>query len=257
MWSLGDYGELASHLEPHAEALAEASGIRPGMEVLDVAAGSGNFAVAAARRGATVTASDLTPRMVELGRARSDAEGLAIEWLEADAEGLPFPAVSFDVVASVFGAMFAPRPDLVASELFRVARPGGLVAMANYAAHGFLPSLAALLAKHGPAAPAVPLPSPFLWGDPDEIRRRFDGLASAVDVERRTVTFAFDSPEEWLPFWERTNGPQLALRSMLPDEAYRALCEDATRLARELNTAGDDRLVLDSEYVLVLARRGS
>jgi ubiquinone/menaquinone biosynthesis C-methylase UbiE len=137
MWSLGDYPRLAKVLEPHAEALARACRIRPGATVLDVAAGNGNFAVAAARRGAIVTASDLTPRMVELGRTRSAAGGWHIEWAEADAEQLPFGDASYDLVASVFGAMFAPRPHLVASQLFRVVKPGGLVAMANYGLAGF------------------------------------------------------------------------------------------------------------------------
>jgi ubiquinone/menaquinone biosynthesis C-methylase UbiE len=136
MWSLGDYPELATRLQPHAEALVQSCAIGAGMKVLDVAAGNGNFAVEAARRGGEVVASDLAPRMVELGRARSEAEGLAIEWLEADAEELPLSTDRFDVVASVFGAMFAPRPGRVAAELFGVTRLGGLVAMANYSSAG-------------------------------------------------------------------------------------------------------------------------
>ncbi len=165
MWSLGDYRELAERLEPHAEALAAACGIRPASEVLDVAAGNGNFAAAAARRGARVTACDLTPRMVALGRERSQAEGLAIQWLEADAEDLPFPDDRFEVVASVFGAMFTPQPERVAAELFRVARPGGRVAMANYADSGFLGRISELLAGYAPPRPAE-MASPFAWGDP-------------------------------------------------------------------------------------------
>ena len=136
MWSLGDYGALAVHLEPHAIELAQRSRLQAGSEVLDVAAGNGNFAIAAARLGATVVATDLTPTMVDLGRSRSGALGLAIEWREADAEQLPFPDERFDVVASVFGAMFAPHPDRVASELFRVAKRGGLVAMATTGRRG-------------------------------------------------------------------------------------------------------------------------
>jgi len=132
MWSLGDYNELAPRLEPCAIGLADACDIAPGMEVLDVAAGNGNFAIAAAGRGAHVTASDWTPRMLELGRDRTASEGLEIEWIEANAEALPFGPGRFDLVASTFGAMFAPRPDRVASELFRgrdpiaiqVGRPG-------------------------------------------------------------------------------------------------------------------------------------
>ena len=132
MRSLGDYRELARQFEPTAVALVEACGVGPGIEVLDVAAGTGNLAVAAARRGARVVASDLTPRMVELGRERSAAEGLDIEWREADAEDLPFDDGRFDVAASSFGAQFAPRPQVAAAELFRVVSSGGTVGMANW-----------------------------------------------------------------------------------------------------------------------------
>ena len=155
MWSLGDYGAVAAHLEPHAIELAQRSRIQAGSEVLDVAAGNGNFAIAAARLGATVVATDLTPAMVQMGEARSRSLGLPIEWQEADAEHLPFADERFDVVASVFGAMFAPDPERVALELFRVARRGGLVAMANYGPKGFLGRFTALLAEYGPPQPPV------------------------------------------------------------------------------------------------------
>ena len=125
MWGLGDYSALGSLLEPYARTLAVAVGVQPGMDVLDVAAGNGNFAIAAANAGAIVTATDLTPKMVELGRLRTGAANLNVEWREADAEALPFADEAFDLVASVFGAMFAPRPDRVAAELFRVVKRGG------------------------------------------------------------------------------------------------------------------------------------
>ncbi len=254
MWSLGDYSAVAERLCSCAEEVAEAADVRAGMAVLDVAAGNGNFAVAAARRGAHVTASDITPRMVELGRARSEAEGLAITWQEADAEALPFDTDRFDVVASVFGAMFAPRPERVAAELFRVARPGGLVAMANYASEGFLGRFAALIAAYAPPAPA-PLPSPFEWGEAAEVRRRFQPFASEIAVERRTLTFAFDTIEEGLAFWERTNGPLIALRSMVPTDTYRRIAAQTADLLAESNRADDGRLILDSAYLRIIARK--
>jgi SAM-dependent methyltransferase len=258
MWALGDYGEVARHLEPHAKALAAACGIRPGMAVLDVAAGNGNFSIAAARRGALVTASDLTPKMIELGRARTAEEGLPIEWIEADAEELPFPANRFDAVASVFGAMFAPRPERVAAELFRVTKPGGVVAMANYSDVGFLARLSALLVEFSSAPPGgLDLPSPFAWGDPDVLRSRFNGLASPIDLEPRTVTFVFASPEEGWEFWERTNPPLMALNRMLPPERYKEVVDRGRRLVREANAANDGRLVLDSKYLQVVARKAS
>jgi SAM-dependent methyltransferase len=256
MWGLGDYTELARLLQPHAELLAAAADIRPAMEVLDVAAGDGNFAIAAARRGARVVASDLTPKMIELGRTRTEAEGLPIEWQEADAEQLPFGDDRFDVVGSVFGAMFAPRPGLVAAELFRVARPGGQVAMANYAKAGFLGSFAALMTRFSAAPPSgLELPSPFAWGDPDEVRRRFAGMTSSLRLERRTVSFSFASVDDGWDFWERTNPPLMALKSMVPPERFHELVEQGRQLMREMNGASDGRLVLDSDYLQVVARK--
>jgi SAM-dependent methyltransferase len=254
MWSLGDYREVALYLLPHAEALVDACAIAAGMEVLDVAAGNGNFAVLAARAGGTVTATDLTPRMIQLGRARSSDENLAVEWLEADAEELPFPDGSFDVVASVFGAMFAPHPDRVAAELFRVARPGGVVAMANYGSDGFLRAMADLLGSFSPSGP-VDAPSPFLWGDADIVRDRFAGWASSIEFEERTVRFEFPTVQEGWAFWQRTNPPLIALGKMLPEDSYARVTEEGARLVRGLNSAAGARLVLDSSSLLVRAMK--
>lgn len=252
MWSLGDYADLARLLEPSAERLADFAGIRSGMDVLDVAAGNGNFAMACAARGAHVVACDLTPAMVQMGRERSTAGGFEIEWREADAEALPFGESEFDVVGSVFGAIFAPRPGLVATELFRVARRGGAVAMANYSDGGFLGRFAGLLARFS-ASPPVKLPSPFEWGDEAELRRRFDGLASSIQVEPATITFKFASVDEGLAFWERTNPPHIALRSMLqPDDDARFMGE-VRSLMEELNVDRTGGLALESPYVAVLA----
>jgi SAM-dependent methyltransferase len=254
MWSLGDYGEVSPRLEPYAIALADLCRIQAGMKVLDVAAGNGNFAVAAARRGAEVTACDLTPRMIDLGRARTEAAGLAIEWMEGDAERLPVPDARFDVVASVFGAMFAPRPDRVAAELFRASRPGGSVAMANYGWDGYLGGLAKILATYSGRVP-VDLPPPFEWGEEEAIRGRFDGLASAIDIQPGVVTMDFDSVDDAFAFFERTNGPHIALKSMQPADRY-ALFEQHTRaLMRDLNQSADGRLELQSAYLSVVARK--
>jgi ubiquinone/menaquinone biosynthesis C-methylase UbiE len=254
MWSLGDYGALAVHLEPHAIELAQRSRLQAGSEVLDVAAGNGNFAIAAARLGATVVATDLTPGMVELGRSRSDSLGLAIEWREADAEHLPFADERFDVVASVFGAMFAPDPERVASELFRVTKRGGLVAMANYAPKGFLPRFTGLMAERAPAPPPG-MHSPFEWGDTDEVHRRFKGLTSSIEIYPQALTFEFDSLDAGWDFWERTNPPMMAMLTMLDAEQTASLREDGRKLFAELNQVSGGGLTLESDYLQVLARK--
>ena len=254
MWSLGDYPLLAEVLEPHAEALADACSLSPGDSVLDVAAGNGNFAFAAARRGAVVTASDLTPRMIELGRARSAAAGTSIEWTEGDAEQLPFADATYDIAGSVFGAMFAPRPELVAAELFRVVKPRGLVAMANYSPGGFLGRLSEMMGSFS-ARPSIDLPSPFLWGDENEVSKRFAGLAASVDVIHRSLEFQSSSVERFLEFWESSNGPHNALKMILPPEGYQKVVSAWVALVNELNEAGDGGVKVSSPYVLVLARK--
>jgi len=254
MWSLGDYRQMADRLAAAAEELAEYCEIAPGMEVLDVAAGTGNFALAAARRGARVTAADLTPQMIEWGRARSAAEGVDIEWLEADAEDLPLPEDVFDVVGSTFGAMFAPRPEVGAGALFRVAKPGGLVAMANWTEDGFVGRFQQLLGRYLPPPP-VKVASPELWGNADEVRRRLASLASSVDVRPARLRLEFESVEAGRDVLERNSGPQIALRRMLDDERYRQLLDEALRLVEELNQAYDGRLVMESGYLLVRARK--
>jgi SAM-dependent methyltransferase len=255
MWSLGDYEQLAHWLEPAALTLADACDIRPGMGVLDVAAGNGNFALAAARRGATVVASDLTPHMIELGRERLTQAGMGARWVEANAEELPFETATFDVAASVFGAMFAFHPDRVASELVRVVRPGGLVAMANYSTAGFLGAMGKLLDSLRRSEGTAPA-SPFLWGDPGEVRRRFASLPVTVHTEQRTDAFTFPSLHDGWAFWERTNPPQSALKSMLPPETYAAVARRARALMADMNQATDGTLRLEWDWLLVLARKG-
>jgi ubiquinone/menaquinone biosynthesis C-methylase UbiE len=253
MWSQGDYPAVAVLLEPYARRLADACKIKAGAEVLDVAAGTGNFAIAAAQCGAKVTACDMTPHMIQLGRARTDGAGLRIEWVEGDAEELPFPDSAFDLVASVFGAMFAPQPDLVVRELFRVCRDGGSVAMANYNREGFLGGMAALLERHSSRRLAVDLPSPFDWGEEDVVRKRFGPLASRVEIERSTIVWRFESVDAALEFWERTNAPTIALRMTVESEQYAAFQKDARRLMHDLNSATGVGVELRSSYLEVLA----
>src|SRR5215218_3020089 len=150
MWGLGDYAQLSEALRPAANALADACAVSAGQEVLDVAAGDGNFALACAREGARVVASDISPGMVERGKARAEAEGYDVEWVEADAEELPFEDGRFECVGSVFGAVMAPRPDVVAQELFRVVRPGNTVGLAAWAPDGISQEMFSIGRKYAP-----------------------------------------------------------------------------------------------------------
>jgi SAM-dependent methyltransferase len=254
MWAQGDYSAVAVLLEPCSIKLADLSGIHPGIKALDLAAGTGNFALAAAERGAEVTACDLTPRMIELGRERTERSGHHVSWQEGDAEQLPFPDATFDLVATVFGAMFAPRPDRVASEMARVCRDGGLIVMANYSWPGFLGSMSKLFAEYSTPLP-FELPSPFEWGEPAVARSRLDGFASSIEIRPDTLTMSFDSVDAGLEFWERTNAPTIALRMTLPPERYAEFQRDARQLMGELNESRDGRLSLTSSYLNVLARR--
>ena len=252
MWSLGDYTRVAQRLEPYARRLADACPISEGDQVLDVAAGNGNFAVAAAERGAAVTACDTAPRMLELGRART--AGMDIAWAEGDAEELPYPDASFDVVGSVFGAMFAPRPERVARELFRVCRPGGLVAMANYSPDGFLAGTTALFGRFSTPLPFA-LPSPFEWGEPRIARERLGGFASTIEIDELELTMTFETVPAAVDFWEETNAPMVALRMRLTPEQYAACRRELGELMAAMSRPGASGIELSNSYVQVLARK--
>ncbi len=253
LWSQGDYARLAVMLEQESLQLARQC-VRPGMRVLDVAAGNGNFALEAVRLGAYVTASDITPQMVDLGRERSGAAGLEITWLEADAESLPFPDASFDLVATVFGAQFAPRPELVANEMFRVVRSSGIVAMANYGPEGFFGRLAETIGSFS-TTPAPALPSPFLWGDPDEARARLGGRALTIELEPRTLSIRFESMNDWQRGFADVNPPLKALEQLLPPSAFEDLMRRVRALVDEQNAGRNGQIVLDSSYLVVIARK--
>jgi ubiquinone/menaquinone biosynthesis C-methylase UbiE len=253
VWTLGDYRRIAEMIEPDAEALADACEIEPGMEVADVAAGTGNFAIAAARRGANVVASDITPQMVAWGAVRVVSEGLPIRWDEADAEALPYDDDRFDVVGSTFGAMFAPRPEVVARELCRIAKPGGIVAMTNWTAEGASGRLSELLTQHAPAYAGDLPPSPMRWGEPDEARRRFLEHCSSVETRTRTARFAFGSAEEAVTFFERNTGGVVALKARVPQEEYASFREEMGRQIEGALRPENGLLVLDNEYLRVLA----
>jgi SAM-dependent methyltransferase len=252
VWSGGDYDYLSRTLRPAAVALCDACAVSAGQEVLDVAAGDGNFALACAAEGASVVASDLAPGMVERGRARAAAEGYDVEWFEADAEALPFEDSRFDCVGSVFGAMIAPRPEIVAHELFRVVRPGNTVGMTAWTPAGFPPKLFALMREYVPPPPGAPLSEE--WGDEDTVRARFDGLAATLEMERRTLTWEGDSPEALGEALADGTPQDAAARAALPPERYEELRRRRVELLRSW-AGGDGPVAIEGEYLVIVARR--
>ncbi len=253
VWSKGDYPSLARLIEPAARALVDACAVSAGQEVLDVGAGTGNVAVLAAEAGALVVASDLTPRLVEHGRVRTEAEGLEVDWVEADVEALPFADASFDCVTSCFGAVFAPRPEVAAREMFRVVRPGGVVGLTSWTPESYLGRSQAIAARYQP--PPEGLPRPVEWGVEGTVEARLSGLAASIAFDRGTVPFRFRSTGAAWEFFGEVVGPQVAMRESLEPAAYEALREETLELAEAFNSARDGSVQLDFEYLLAVARR--
>jgi SAM-dependent methyltransferase len=251
LWSLGDYSQIEQFTLAASEALVEACAVSAGQEVLDVAAGTGNFALLAAAEGASVVASDLTPKLMERGQERTAAASVDVEWVAADAEELPFEDDRFDCTASVFGAMFAPRPDRVARELFRVTRPGNTVGMANWTPEGFNGRIFEMMAEFLPRPEGIP--APIEWGSEDAVRERFDGLAGSLEMERRTAPLEFGSVDEVIAFFENA-GPQVAARQALGDR-YEQTTSRFREIVAEFDQADGDAVSIQSEYLLVVARR--
>src|SRR4051795_3072860 len=195
-WASGDFGVVGARIVLVAEQLCDAADLRAGWHVLDVATGSGNAAIAAARLGCAAVGVDYVPALLERGRARAAAEGLEVELVEGDAEALPFPDGSFDAVTSVFGSMFAPDHAKAASELLRVCRPGGTIALASWTPDGFIGELFRTIAAHVP--PPAGVASPMLWGTEAHLRELLGPGIDSLQVEERTFTFRFTSPEDFV-----------------------------------------------------------
>jgi SAM-dependent methyltransferase len=252
LWTRGDYSHIARILLPVSQRLVDACAVSAGQEVLDVAAGTGNFAISAANEGARVVASDLTPALIEMGKLRAEQEGVDIEWVEADAEDLPFEDERFDCAASVFGAMFAPRPELAAKELFRVVRPGNTVGMANWCPDGFSGRFFGIWAQFLPAPEGVP--APIEWGVEENVEKRFEGLAGSLDIERTDVHWTFPDFDGFLQTFEHA-GPHDAAREAMGPEGYAAAVEKIRALVEEFNQAEDGSVDIHSDYLLVVARK--
>src|SRR5688500_6856125 len=252
LWSLGDYSQIEKFTLAASQELLDACAVSAGQEVLDVAAGTGNFALLAAAEGASVVASDLTPHLIERGKQRTAEEGVDIEWVEADAENLPFEDERFDCTASVFGAMFAPQPRRTAEELFRVTRPGNTVGMANWTPEGFNGQVFEMMNSLMPRPEGIP--APIGWGSDDAVRERFDGLAGSLEIERRHAPLEFESVEALIAFFENA-GPQVAAKQAMGPEIYDESRRRCREIVAEVNQADGDTVRIASEYLLVVARR--
>lgn len=251
-WALGNYAEIARVILPASQALVDACAISAGQEVLDVAAGNGNLALLAAREGAAVVASDLSPAQVELGRARTAEEGYDVEWLVADVEELPFEDGRFDCAASVFGAMFAPRPEVAASEMFRVVRPGGTVGLAAWTPDGFQGRVFALGNKYVPMPEGAPRST--MWAEEDVVRERLGQLASSIEFERHTIRHEWDSVAGFFEF-SRNAGPTVARADTLSDEDRQRMKNDIVAVIDEFNQASGGSVAIENEYLLTIARK--
>jgi ubiquinone/menaquinone biosynthesis C-methylase UbiE len=253
-WMAGDFGQIANYTVPVAEEFVERIGIKTGSRVLDVACGTGNTALPAARTGASVTGVDIAPNLLEQARKRAAAEGLEIRFDEGDAEQLPYPDQSFDVVLTMFGAMFAPRPDTVAAELMRVCKPGGLIAMANWTREGFVGKTFLLTAKMVPPPPGIP--APVLWGDEQTVRQRFASGISSLNMTRQRMQFSYPlAPKEVVAFFRQYFGPTQMAFSRLDQAGQTALAAQLEALWTEYNTANDGSTRIEGEYLDVRAIR--
>jgi len=252
-WSTGNYAVVGTTLQIVGENLCEALDLRSGSRVLDVAAGNGNATLAAARRWCDVTSSDYVASLLESGRARAQAEGHTIQFQEADAENLPFPDASFDVVLSTFGVMFTPNQDKAASELARVCKPGGKIGLANWTPESFIGQLFKTIGKYIPPAPGVK--SPALWGTKARLEELFGRTAKEIRTTSREFNFRYRSPAHWIEVFRTYYGPMNKTFGALDAGKQAAFTRDVLALMESRNRSGDRTLVLPSEYLEVVIER--
>jgi SAM-dependent methyltransferase len=253
-WTAGDFGKIAESFTVGAADFVESLNLRSGMRVLDAACGSGNQSIPAARTGAQVTGIDIAPNLLEQAQSWAQSEGLKIKFGEYDVENLPCENGEFDVVMSMFGAMFAPRPQLVSAELVRVCRPGGLIALANWTPTGFVGQMFKTTGKHVP--PPQNMPSPLLWGDEATVRERLGSRVSDIKFERRSLVFTFPfGVAETIEYWRAFYGPTHKAFAALDGEGQAALRADLENLWAENNLASDGSTLVKSEYLQITAIR--
>jgi ubiquinone/menaquinone biosynthesis C-methylase UbiE len=245
-WASGDFSVVAARIMPIAEQLVDTADLHAGWRVLDVATGSGNAAIAAARLGCTVVGVDFVPELLDRGRARAAAEGLAIELIEGDAEALPFPDGSFDAVTSVFGSMFAPNHQQTASELLRVCRPGGTIALASWTPGGFIGELFKTVGSY--VAPPAGVQSPLLWATERHLRHLFGDDIASLTVKERIFTYRFPSAEEFVAFFRTWYGPTVKAFAALDETTGDALERDLVALAERYDRLGADAVAIPAAY---------
>ncbi|HEX8649074.1 MAG TPA: methyltransferase domain-containing protein [Thermoleophilaceae bacterium] len=258
MWASGDYPEMVqTFLLPLGPRLVDACGIEEGQRVLDVAAGTGNAAIRAAERGASVVASDLTPELLDAGRAVAEADGLSLEWAEADAEALPFDDASFDVVMSSIGAMFAPQHQDVADELVRVCRPGGTIGLLSWTPEGMVGALFRTMGPFMPPPPPGAQPPP-LWGSEEHLAELFGDRVDWRTLERDVLEVtAFRTPRDYGEHFRGRYGPTLAARANAEKNGRAEEFDEALdRFGEEWNRGTDDAARYEKEYLVAVGTRG-
>jgi SAM-dependent methyltransferase len=248
-WSSGDYAIVGTTLQIVGEQLCEALDIRAGQSVLDVAAGNGNATLAAARRWCQVISTDYVPSLLERGRARASADGLSVEFREADAEALPFGDAAFDAVVSTFGVMFTPNQDRAASELLRVCKSGGKIGLANWTPEGFIGQVFKTLGKYLPPTGAK---SPALWGTKARLDEMFASQAGDIQITRRDFAFRYRSAEHFIDIFKTYYGPMLKAFAALDGTNQNNLKRDLLALIATMNRSGDATMVVPSEYLEVV-----
>ena len=252
-WASGDYAVIGTTLQIVGESLAEAVDLHAGERVLDVAAGNGNATLAAARRFATVTATDYVPHLLDKAAARAQANGLTVEFRLADVESLPFADGSFDVALSTFGAMFAPDHDRTAEELLRVVRRGGRIGLATWTPEGFIGQLFRLVGAHVP--PPAGVRSPVRWGDESYLVELFGHQAADIQCRRRTFNFRYRSAEHWIEVFRTYYGPTHKAFAALDSEGQARLHTDLVNLLESRNVGGPNSLVVPGEYLEAVITR--
>jgi ubiquinone/menaquinone biosynthesis C-methylase UbiE len=253
-WSAGEWDEVAELVREVGPRLLDQVGIADGMDVLDVGTGSGgNVAIPAAHRGARVVGADLTSEHFDDARRRARDAGVEVEWVEADAEQLPFEDASFDRVLSTFGHMFAPRHAVAAAELARVCRPGGIVGTTTWSQEGLAGAMFSTVGKYMPAPPDFAQP-PSLWGDEAHIHEMFEPKGLDLEIDRETVIFVKPSVEELVSFYEEKFGPMVMAKAAL-GERWPELRTDLTSLFESFNTADDGTCRVESEYMVTVGRK--